>query len=186
MARLGYDSVTMKMKPAECGTRSGHNKHLRLKEIPCEPCKAATRAWVAEWASRHPERVKKINKKARDKYRSRPEVQEMRRAKGREYIKSEQGRESFTRSNHARRARKLAAATEKYSVQQVLDLYGALCHICKKEIDTTLPRKVGSLKWKESLHLDHVIPLSKGGSNTLDNVRPSHGICNKTKGAKII
>lgn len=174
------------MEPAKCGTRSGHNKHLRLKETPCESCKAATRKWVAEWGSRNPDRVKQINKKARDKYRSRPEVKEMRLVKGREYIKTEQGKESTTRANHARRARKLAVATEKYSVQQVLDLYGAICHICKKEIDVTLPRKVGSPGWKEALHLDHVIPLAKGGSNTLKNVRPSHGICNKLKGAKVI
>lgn len=176
----------MKIKPAKCGTRSGYNKHLKRKEPTCEPCKAASRAWVADWASRNPERIKEINKKARDKYRSRPAVQEMRREKGREYLKTENGKEAFTRSNHARRARKLAVATEKYSVKEVIDLYGAICHICNKEIDITLPRKVGSTNWKQALHLDHVIPLAKGGSNTLANIRPSHGICNKLKGAKVI
>jgi 5-methylcytosine-specific restriction endonuclease McrA len=37
----------------------------------------------------------------------------------------------------------------------------------------------------KNLHIDHVIPISKGGTDTLDNVRPSHAKCNLSKGNKI-
>jgi len=33
------------------------------------------------------------------------------------------------------------------------------------------------------LHIDHLVPLAKGGSDTLENVRPAHGICNLRKWA---
>jgi 5-methylcytosine-specific restriction endonuclease McrA len=52
------------------------------------------------------------------------------------------------------------------------------------EIDLENSRKIGSLGWKTSLQVDHVIPISKGGSDTLENVRPSHAICNMQKGVR--
>lgn len=33
--------------------------------------------------------------------------------------------------------------------------------------------------------LDHIIPLSRGGSNLLDNVRVVHRVCNRRKGGKL-
>jgi len=31
------------------------------------------------------------------------------------------------------------------------------------------------------LQIDHVIPIVKGGPDTLNNVRPAHGLCNIKK-----
>ncbi len=38
----------------------------------------------------------------------------------------------------------------------------------------------------ESLHCDHVIPYSRGGSNDLDNLATSCPSCNKSKGSKML
>jgi 5-methylcytosine-specific restriction endonuclease McrA len=32
--------------------------------------------------------------------------------------------------------------------------------------------------------VDHVIPVSKGGSDTFDNVRAAHNSCNRRRGVK--
>jgi 5-methylcytosine-specific restriction endonuclease McrA len=84
-----------------------------------------------------------------------------------------------------RRAQKLSNGYEIYTTQQVLDLYGTSCHICGLEIDISTSRKIGSQGWKKSLQVDHVIPISKGGPDTLENVRPSHAVCNMEKRDKL-
>lgn len=35
-------------------------------------------------------------------------------------------------------------------------------------------------------HMDHITPLSAGGSNTIDNVQPLHAACNLAKAAQTI
>ena len=82
-----------------------------------------------------------------------------------------------------RRARVRNVETRPYSEAEVLEKYGLLCHICGVTIDVDAPRKQGEGDaWHMGLHIDHVVPISKGGSDTLDNVRPAHAICNLRKG----
>lgn len=48
-----------------------------------------------------------------------------------------------------------------------------ICYLCDKEITG-------------DIHIDHVMPLSKGGHDTIDNKKLTHPFCNMSKGAKII
>jgi 5-methylcytosine-specific restriction endonuclease McrA len=68
----------------------------------------------------------------------------------------------------------------RLAADQVLREYGSKCHICKEEIDLSLPRTS-----RMGLTVDHLMPLSKGGSDELDNLRPAHWICNNRKSDKI-
>lgn len=72
--------------------------------------------------------------------------------------------------------------TEKYTIEQVLEKYGTNCHICGKEIDLNKPRFQGYPGWRHGLQIDHIVPISKGGSDNIENVRPAHGFCNLSKG----
>ena len=83
-----------------------------------------------------------------------------------------------------RRAMLNNVISEPYTVEQVLELYGKDCNICGLPIDLKAPRKIGQEGWRHALHIDHLIPLSKGGNDTLDNVRPVHGECNLRKHIK--
>jgi 5-methylcytosine-specific restriction endonuclease McrA len=89
--------------------------------------------------------------------------------------------EWYLAGNRVRRARKLGNGHEPYSESQVLELYGDSCHICELPIDLEAPRKAGVDGWEHGLHIDHLLPLSKGGPDTLENVRPAHGVCNVKK-----
>lgn len=84
----------------------------------------------------------------------------------------------------ARRAKLAEVPSEPYTTQEILDIYGIVCHLCNLEIDLSAPRSqkagVGS-GWELGLQLDHVTPLSLGGSDLIVNIRPSHGICNIRK-----
>lgn len=61
----------------------------------------------------------------------------------------------------------------------VLVRYDFTCHLCLQRIDITehpnSPR--GATR-------DHVIPLSRGGLDVIENLRPAHRDCNTWKGAK--
>ena len=37
-----------------------------------------------------------------------------------------------------------------------------------------------------SISIDHIIPVALGGKSTLDNLQPTHLICNKNKGKKVL
>lgn len=84
-----------------------------------------------------------------------------------------------------RRARKAENGYESYTTDQVLELYGDVCYICNEAIDLTAERQPGRVGWEEGLHIDHFIPISKGGPDILDNVRPTHGRCNLQKQATL-
>ena len=85
-----------------------------------------------------------------------------------------------------RRARIRETKVEDFTEQHVLDLYGISCHICNLEIDMDAPRRTNQEGWENGLHLDHLIPLAKGGTHTIDNLRPAHGLCNTRKSHKVL
>jgi 5-methylcytosine-specific restriction endonuclease McrA len=132
-------------------------------------------------------------------YANKDELNEYRRAKWPEIYEQSKDHRSAQRKQHLkehpekvrelarkRRATKRANGWERYTEAQVLELHGAVCHICGAEIDLTLDRRIGKEGWEMSLHIDHVIPISKGGPDKLSNVKPSHGKCNLKKRATLL
>jgi 5-methylcytosine-specific restriction endonuclease McrA len=78
----------------------------------------------------------------------------------------------------ARRARELqwAEHPQKLSRYQVYAQSNGKCHICHELVDLRLevPNPL-------SCTIDHVVPLARGGSHTIGNVRIAHMICNTFK-----
>ena len=89
-----------------------------------------------------------------------------------------ENRQKVNGYDRKRRALKLKNGHEGYTEVEVLHNYGTNCYLCDMPIDLNAPRKVGLPGWETGLHLDHFIELSKGGSDTLSNIRPTHGLCN--------
>lgn len=87
----------------------------------------------------------------------------------RERQKQSQEREALRR----RIERKALRRNEVTSVvrREVYERFGSRCYLCGDEGADTI---------------DHVVPLIKGGSNDIKNLRPAHALCNKEKGAKIV
>lgn len=77
--------------------------------------------------------------------------------------------------SHRRRARMRANGYEVVNFAAILAREGMVCHICGAPIGS-----------RSDLHFDHVIPLAKGGPHIASNIRPSHSLCNRRKGARIL
>ena len=94
---------------------------------------------------------------------------------------------SFKRIKSARRrAKKKGNGWEPYTEEQMISKYGSICYLCNEEIDLQAPRQCGKPGWERSFWIEHVIAIDNGGPDTLDNVRPSHALCNLNKGTKEI
>jgi 5-methylcytosine-specific restriction endonuclease McrA len=64
----------------------------------------------------------------------------------------------------------------RLAADEVIRVHGQNCSICGELIDLTLKRTSSM-----GLTVDHWIPLSKGGSDDMTNLRPAHWICNRRK-----
>lgn len=58
-------------------------------------------------------------------------------------------------------------------VNRLLEVYGSVCHLCGKVI---------ALK---DFSIDHIVPLSLGGSDIFSNTKPAHRSCNSSKGNRV-
>jgi hypothetical protein len=111
-----------------------------------------------KWRKANPEKVKEINKRHRANNPNKPRD-----------------------DARARRARLKQVPFEKLTEQQIFDRWGTNCHLCKLPIDLNAPRQPGKAGWENGLHLEHVIRIADGGSDTLENIKPAHGLCNLKK-----
>jgi 5-methylcytosine-specific restriction endonuclease McrA len=77
------------------------------------------------------------------------------------------------RENAKKRAAASGYSGKHFTTQQwraLVESYGGVCVAC------------GSA---EDLSVDHVIPLSLGGSNAIENIQPLYESCNALKGATV-
>ena len=87
----------------------------------------------------------------------------------------EQRRKQIRSEKHRRRRAYIAGSTEVGWVdrQAIIERDGSICYLCRRKLE------LGEIT------LDHVIPLSKGGKHTPENVRVCCLLCNIRKGDKI-
>jgi 5-methylcytosine-specific restriction endonuclease McrA len=183
--------MTEKLPPTKgnrCGSRTGYNAHYQRGETPCADCKVAHRDYYIQWRKDNPEIVKASILRDRTLHKERYLQTSYRWAKNNPEKIKESNRKRRLKNperdrvaTRLRKARKKNVEHEKYTTQDILDTYGTVCYLCNKEIDLTANRKTGIGNWQYGLQLDHVIPISKGGSDTVSNVKPTHGICNLRK-----
>lgn len=67
------------------------------------------------------------------------------------------------------------------SILRIVERDGWVCGVCGLPVDEALPRtsRMGAT-------VDHIVPLSKGGSDELENLQLAHWICNNQKSNKVV
>jgi hypothetical protein len=160
--------------------------------------KARLNAMNVEWTKAHPERRAEIRRKWKEthpeydskyyetnkkwiraqqaEYRGlHPEMQKAWREAHPEYFAEWRKAHRMEKNEewHLYRARQMSNGPFEFiSRRKVWERDGGICGICKQPAD------------EQNWHVDHVIPLSKGGTHTYDNVQVAHPVCNLSKGAK--
>jgi hypothetical protein len=187
-----------------CGTMAGYKKHRNRNTPICDDCRTVCRETKRQYRALNPEKTKQDNRtwylKNKEKILERnrefrlnnPEyVKEYqdtyrRNHKGERTVYRLNNLEKFRSYTRKRIALKFSNGHEPYMEDNVIEKYGLECHICTEPIELSASRKVGVGNWRKGFHIDHLIPLSKGGMDCLENVRPAHAECNLFKNAKII
>lgn len=102
-------------------------------------------------------------------YRNRPDVKQRRKEWDREYMKDPKNR-----ARHATVMRNRKDAPGSHTAEDISEIYeaqGGRCAYCRKSVG-------------DDYHVDHVIPLAKGGSNDRSNLQICCPRCNSQKQAK--
>lgn len=79
----------------------------------------------------------------------------------------------------AQRTRLAGGVVEDFDSQEIYERDNWICHLCGEKIDPSL-----RMPDRMSRTLDHLIPISKGGNHTKDNVSAAHWLCNVRRGVK--
>lgn len=107
-------------------------------------------------------------------YRENPKNRELIKGYQKKYYQTEAGKIKIYLKVYKRRARLKQVIHEDYKdwLKELLSHKYFICHWCGKKFSI------------DKLTLDHVIPISKGGSDTKENLVPACKHCNSTKQAR--
>ena len=125
----------------------------------------------------HIQRKRRYNKEARDKILPKKQKyyidnREQELIRGKRW--AQENPEKACQKTMRREALKRKNAVGKVDYTEILKRDGYNCHICGGEVA------------KDDVHFDHIIPLSKGGAHSMDNIAVSHSRCNIVKGNKVV
>ncbi len=153
-----------------------------------EPAKARTRQWAKDNPERKRAALRAWSKTPAGRAlaaRVRDRTREQRREESREYQRQlkitnpEKYQAISHRNASARRARKLGAPEiDKIDRRVVFERDQFICQLCGRPTDPN-----GESGDRPSV--DHIIPLSRGGSHTYANVQTTHLTCNRYKHNKL-
>src|SRR6266568_3754393 len=145
-------------------------KHAKCGLMPlCKKCQCARQKVYASRPETH------VLKRA---YRSRPEVREYNRV----YRNRPEVRERSHIRHHRRRSRNKAALGD-YTAAQIQALLKKQKHCCYYAACGHV--RFQCVKGRYIYHIDHVIPLSRGGSNDISNLVLGCPTCNLRKNDKL-
>lgn len=152
-------------------------------------CRECNAAYLREWKRRNPERKAEINlrwsRANADYFReygrawaARPENQEKRRATERRW--RETNADKIRTKDMRRRAAKRGPVSGDVDLKALWLQNDGRCQLCGDPIDRTL-----RFPDPMSASVDHIVPLSKGGTHEQSNLQWTHLVENLRKGATV-
>jgi hypothetical protein len=99
------------------------------------------------------------------------------------YFQTEKGRANAYRAGSKRRSNKHHVFFQPHERKILLDRDNWTCRLCKKKVHD---RSTGKWNTHDKAHIDHIIPISKGGKTEPLNLQVLCRSCNLSKGDKIL
>ncbi len=156
------------------GSKDGHihtckDCHRKYTQKHYERNKLVYKERAASWYHENHEVAKAAKLKAARRFREKHP--EKARASSRAYKKANP--QKCAEYENRRRARKMHTQVEPVDRREIYERDNGCCHLCGNPVTF------------RAMELDHVIPLSRGGTHTKNNLKVAHAICNRRKWANI-
>jgi 5-methylcytosine-specific restriction endonuclease McrA len=140
-----------------------------------EKKRASSRSWSARaWAQDH----EGMLQKRRD---WREDNGDKERATARARYAANPQPEKWMEKNTRRRAMRFGVLVERFTKREIYERDQWKCQLCGGKVDS-----VARFPHPKSASLDHVIPLSLGGSHTRQNCVLAHLLCNSSKQNRVV
>ena len=121
----------------------------------------------ARWHAENPQKVKESQRLYYERN------QEARRENSRRWRR--ENPEQVAKQNEERRAREAGASIDsELDYARIYRRDRGICYLCGQKVK------------KSERHLDHVVPLRRGGKHSEDNLRVTHARCNLIKGSRLV
>ena len=159
------DDMKICPKCKEEKATSEFSRNIRRSDGLQFACKACTSKAVSASQRKYKDRVNATNRLWKKKHHS--IVQERNAA-----YRKDNPRIAIW--NHNRKSARIAGGS-KFTLDEwnaLMESYNGCCAYCGTD--------------KKKMTVDHVVPLSRGGSNAIDNIAPACGTCNSSKGTKLL
>lgn len=153
---------------------AGHFEERHLSSGRCMACLQAIRDNSKDWIRDYNARYREVNKEAISKRRSESYSINKESINKRNMAYYFKNPEVFSAHRNARRSR-LRGAEGCHSKEQIIDLLSK--QSCKCATCTIKLKKSG----EGIYHVDHIMPLAKGGSNWISNIQLLCPGCNMSK-----
>lgn len=137
------------------------------------------------WRKANPDKVREAKKRDAERHRDRIRETARRgrernleqvRAYHREYLRNMTPEQRARKVEHTQRyrARMRGVEAERVDRLAIYERDGGICWLCEKPVP------------QDAFHLDHVIPVSKGGPHMAWNLRVTHRACNVSKNDRLV
>lgn len=164
-----YVTAKLPTGTSQCRVCQSEMAKQRRLDDP-EKWKAVAAKAGAKWAAAHPDQHAALHKKSKADYYARNSDDLKRKIAVWQAANPEIVRISKKLNRQKRRAKMKGQHIPAWMVQRLFELFEGMCAYCRVA---------------KSAHVDHIMPLSKGGDHSIENIAPACARCNQTKNASL-
>ncbi len=158
---------------------------ISIRALYCTPCnRQKQKEWTKAWSQKNPAKIREYKRKQNSfpssiqaKARWRQKNRDLENERTRQRRKAHPEKTSaLSRSHYHNRKSRGAGLQHRHSARDILNLKRVQRDKCANPVCQS--------RLSDGYHVDHIVPVSKGGSNLIGNIQLLCPTCNLTKSNK--